>query len=123
MFGADPGRVIWYNAGRMLTGKQRRHLRALAHSLKPLVQVGKGGVDDGLVAAIDQALADHELIKVRVGEGAGLDRHEAAETLAGKTHSEIAQVIGNLVLLYKAHPEKPTIKLPAGHADDDDGDE
>ena len=96
----------------MLTGKQRRHLRALAHALDPIVQVGKGGLDDGLVAAVDRALADHELVKVRVGESAGLDRHAAAAALADQTHSELAQVIGNIVLLYRADPEQPKIVLP-----------
>jgi RNA-binding protein len=96
----------------MLTGKQRRHLRALAHPLDALVQVGKGGIDDGLVKAVDQALGDHELVKVRVGEGAGLDRHEAAEELAAQTRSEVAQVIGNIVLLYRADPDEPKITLP-----------
>lgn len=109
----------------MLTGKQRRHLRALAHPLKPLVQVGKGGIDDGLIAAVDQALADHELIKVKVGENAAMDRHEVAEQLAGKTNSQVAQVLGNTVLLYRPDPEDPTIELPAAaqhdepEADDD----
>lgn len=107
----------------MLTGKQRRHLRALAHELKPLVQVGKGGIDDGLVAAVDQALADHELIKVKVGEGAGLDRHDAADALAARTRSEVAQVLGNIVVLYRPDPEEPQIKLPARRADEPDGDD
>jgi RNA-binding protein len=96
----------------MLTGKQRRHLRALGHELKPIVQVGKGGIDDGLVAALDQALADHELVKVKIGEGAGLDRQDAADELAQKTGSEVAQVLGYTVLLYRADPEDPKIKLP-----------
>lgn len=96
----------------MLSGKQRRHLRALAHDLKPVVQVGKDGIDDGLVAAIAQALTDHELIKVKVGESAHLDRHEAAEDLAKRTSSEVAQVLGNTVLLYKPHPKDPKIVLP-----------
>src|SRR5437764_14226390 len=95
-----------------LTGKQRRHLRGLAHKLRPVVQVGKSGIDDGLVAAIDRALADHELVKVKVGEGAGLDRHDAAGELAAKTNSEVAQVLGNVVTLYRADPEKPEIVLP-----------
>jgi len=103
----------------MLTGKQRRHLRALAHPLKPLVQVGKGGIDDGLIAAVDQALADHELIKVKVGENAGMDRHEVAEQLAGKTNSQVAQVLGNTVLLYRPDPEDPTIELPAAAKGDE----
>lgn len=96
----------------MLTGKQRRHLRALAHDLKPVVQVGKDGIDDGLVAAVDQALVDHELIKVKVGENAGMDRHDVADDLAAKTKSEVAQVLGNIVLLYRAHPDEPEIELP-----------
>jgi len=96
----------------MLTGKQRHHLRGLGHALSPLVHVGKGGVDEGLIKAVDQALADHELIKVKVGDSADLDRHEAAEKIAAASHSDVAQVIGNIVLLYRAHPEAPTIKLP-----------
>jgi RNA-binding protein len=107
----------------VLSGKQRRHLRALAHDLRPIVQVGKGGIDDGLVAAVNQALLDHELIKVKVGESASLDRHAAADDLAAKTDSAIAQVLGNTVILYRAHPEKPVIVLPAAPRADDDDDE
>ena len=96
----------------MLSGKQRRHLRSLAHPLRPLVHLGKGGIDTGVVAAVDQALTDHELIKVRVGEHMELDRHAAADALALQTKSLVAQVLGNVVLLYRAHPEKPQIVLP-----------
>jgi len=96
----------------MLTGKQRRHLRALAHPLRPIVQVGKGGLDDGVIAAVDQALTDHELVKVKIGEAADLDRHEAADELAARTHSEVAQVLGNIAVLYRADPDDPKIELP-----------
>ena len=96
----------------MLTGKQRHHLRGLAHAMKPVVQIGKGGIDDGLITALDQALTDHELVKVRVGDSASVDRHEAAEELAVATRSEVAQVLGNIVLLYRPHPEEPKIVLP-----------
>lgn len=111
-----------YNGAPMLTGKQRRHLRALAHPLKPLVQIGKGGIDEGLVSAVDQALTDHELVKVKVGEAAPVDRREAAQELAAKTKSELAQVLGNIVLLYRPDPDEPTIKLPAA-AKGDEADE
>ena len=96
----------------MLTGKQRRHLRALGHGLKVVVQIGKDGIDDGLVAAVDHALTDHELVKVKVGEGAGLDRHDAADELARRTRSDVAQVLGYTVLLYRPHPDEPQIVLP-----------
>ncbi len=107
----------------MLSGKQRRHLRALAHDLRPIVHVGKGGIDDGLIAAVDQALTDHELIKVKVAESETLDRHDAAEAIATKTTSHVAQVLGYTVILYRAHPEKPTIVLPAAPRAEDDADE
>lgn len=100
----------------MLTGKQRRHLRALGHDLRPIVQVGKDGIDEGLVAALDQALTDHELVKIKIGEGAGLDRQQAAEELAKQTGSEVAQVLGYTVLLYRADPEDPKITLPPSKA-------
>ena len=96
----------------MLTGKQRRHLRALGHKLEIVGHVGKAGLDDGIIAAVDQALTDHELIKLKIGEAAGVDRHEAAEALATKTKSQVAQVLGYTVLLYRRHPQKPVIVLP-----------
>jgi RNA-binding protein len=96
----------------VLTGKQRRHLRALGHELKPTVQVGRNGIDDGVVAAIEQALVDHELVKIKLGEAAELDRHDAADAIARRTGSEIAQVLGNTLLLYRADPDEPAIVLP-----------
>jgi RNA-binding protein len=96
----------------VLTGKQRRHLRGLGHALKPIVQIGRDGIDDGVVAAVDRALADHELVKVKLGEAAELDRHAAADAIAQKTASEVAQVLGNTLQLYRADPDEPTIVLP-----------
>lgn len=88
------------------------------------MQIGKGGIDDGLVAAVNQALLDHELIKVKVGENAGMEREEAAEQIATKTKSDVAGVVGNIVMLYRAHPDEPTIELPVARTDDaDDADD
>ena len=95
-----------------LTGKQRRHRRGLGHALTPVAQVGKGGVSDAVVAAIDAALADHELIKIKLLETLDLDREVAAASLADRTGSEVAQVLGRTVLLYRADPEDPRIHLP-----------
>lgn len=105
----------------MLTGKQRRYLRGLGHELKVIVQVGKGGIDEGLVAAVDQALTDHELIKLKIGDAADVDRHDAATDLAKRTNSDVAQVLGYTVLLYRPDPEDPKITLPhvkAGESED-----
>lgn len=96
----------------MLNGKQLRHLRGLGHDLKPIVQVGRDGIDDGVVAAVNQALTDHELVKIKLGEAVELDRQEAAEAIAQRTGSEVAQVLGNTMLLYRADPDDPVIVLP-----------
>jgi len=96
----------------MLTGKQRRHLRALGHNLTPIATIGKEGLSPSFAAAVDQALEDHELVKIRVGKNAFVDRKEAAHDLAAQTASEVAQILGNTFLLYRRHPEEPTIELP-----------
>ena len=95
-----------------LTGKQRRHLRALGHHLQALVQLGKGGLTPGVVGAVDAALMQHELVKVRIGPEAPEDRHDIAEALAAATHCLIAQVLGRTLLLYRRHPKDPKIVLP-----------
>lgn len=95
-----------------LGGKQRRTLRGLGHALEPVVYIGKEGVTDPLVAAVDAALTTHELIKVKLGQGAPIDRHDAAAELARRTGSGVAQVLGRTMLLYRAHPSEPKLKLP-----------
>jgi putative YhbY family RNA-binding protein len=72
----------------------------------------RAGIDDGVVAAVEQALTDHELIKIKLGEAAAIDRHDAAEAIAQRTGSEVAQVLGNTLLLYRADPDDPGIVLP-----------
>jgi RNA-binding protein len=105
-----------YIPGMSLTGKQRRYLRALGHGLGAVVQMGKEGITPALVEAVNQALDDHELIKIRIGQGAMVDnkaeRKAAAEELARQTESEVAQVLGHIVLLYRHHREDPRIELP-----------
>ncbi len=93
-----------------LTGKQRRYLRSLGHHLHAVVQVGDGGVTDGVVAATAQALEDHELVKVRIADDRD-GREGAIEALSGGTGSEVAQVLGRTVLLFKRHPKKPKIRF------------
>ncbi len=95
-----------------MNGKQRRYLRGLGHDLEAVVQVGKEGVTDGVTAALDEALLRHELVKVKLGATTPEDRHDAANELAARTSSELVQVLGKAVLLYKPHPEEPKIELP-----------
>ena len=88
-----------------LTGKQRRSLRALGHHLKVVVQVGQNGVTDAVVAALGEALARHELVKVQIADERDA-RHAAAIELGGKTGAEIAQEIGRTVLFFKKRAKK-----------------
>ena len=96
-----------------LTGKQRRHLRALGQRLTPVVHVGQDGVTDALVAHTNTELDLHELIKIRIGDNAPEDRHDIAAALAERTRSHLAQVLGRTALLYRGRSEEPTIVLPA----------
>jgi RNA-binding protein len=95
-----------------LTGKQRRYLRSLGHAMSPVVQIGRDGLTDPVVAAIDAALTSHELIKIKLGSANDLERQEVADKAASATGAEVAQVLGNTVLLYRRHPDKPVIELP-----------
>lgn len=95
-----------------LSGRQKRHLRALAHHLEPLVQVGKEGVSEAVVRAASQALTDHELIKVRLPQVERDERTQMTEALERETGAALAGTMGRVAILYRRHPEKPTIRLP-----------
>ena len=97
-----------------LTGRQRRHLRALGQKLTATLHVGQEGVSDAVVRQADAQLEIHELIKVRVGDNAPEDRHETAAALAERTRAHLAQVLGRTALLYRRRQEEPRIVLPAG---------
>src|SRR5512136_2969865 len=91
----------------MPSGPLRRKLRAAGHHLAPVVQVGKEGVTAPVVKQLDQALLDHELVKVKVGSESPEDRFEAAEALRAGTSALLAQVLGRTALVYRRHPVKP----------------
>jgi RNA-binding protein len=95
----------------MLTGKQKRFLRALGHPLKPVVLVGKGDISAPLVKETDDALETHELIKVKILESCLMDRHQVAEELSEACRAEVAQVLGRTLLLYRA-AKQPRLELP-----------
>ena len=94
-----------------LRGKQNRYLRGLGHGLKPFVMIGKHHLSEDVVAATDEALNDHELIKVKIQEGCLEDRKTVASELADATGSVVVQVLGKTFLLYRPG-EKDKITLP-----------
>ncbi|MGN4124389.1 ribosome assembly RNA-binding protein YhbY [Lysinibacillus sphaericus] len=96
----------------MLTGKQKRFLRAEAHHLTPIFQVGKGGVSDEMTKQIREALEVRELIKVRILDNCEEDKQDVAEALAKGTHAQLVQLIGLTVVLYKESRNNKKIVLP-----------
>ena len=97
----------------MLSGKQKRFLRGAGHGLKPVIRVGKGEINEALLKETAEALACHELIKVKILESCPMDRFEVGDALAASCDAEVAQVLGRTLLLFKAAKE-PKIELPKG---------
>ena len=95
-----------------LSERQRRHLRGLAHALKPVVRLGNAGLTAAVTQEAERALHDHELIKVKAPGGDRAARDALFEELAGATRSALVQRIGNVAVLYRARPQLPKILLP-----------
>lgn len=95
----------------MLTQKQKKHLKALAHDLKPVIQIGKEGLSDNLLVTIDQALKAHELIKISVLNNNTDIVEEMVLDIAAATKGQFVFKIGRQLIFYKAK-KKPVIKLP-----------
>lgn len=94
-----------------MTSKERAALRAQANSLEVLFQVGKGGINDALIAQTDDALRARELIKLKVlTETSPVSVREAAQELAAKTNADVVQVIGGVMVLYRYNKELHTEK-------------
>ena len=84
-----------------MTSKERSKLMSLAQTLDPVVQVGRGGLTPEIVISADEALAKRELIKINIQKNCLEDHNELARTIAERTHSQLVQIIGNKVVLYR----------------------
>ena len=107
----------------MPSGELRRALRGHGHALTPLVHVGKAGVTAGVIKQVNQALADHELVKIKIAGESPVDRFAVAERLVEEPGVNIVQIVGHIVLTYKRHPKSPRFEgkraRPAAEADAD----
>ena len=101
----------------MLTSKQRATLRGIASTYETIFQVGKGGISDTLVQQVSDALRKRELIKIHVLDNCPLSAREAAEELSEKTESDVVQVIGSRLVLFKRNPKEPVIKFSCSESD------
>lgn len=98
----------------MTTPTDTKTLRRIAHHLDPVVIIGDSGLSEGVVAEAQRALADHELIKVRIASADRAQRNEVGEELAAACEATVVQRIGKILVLFKTNP-KPNLKLSNLH--------
>lgn len=95
-----------------MTSKQRAYLKSLASNLDPIFQVGKASLTPEFTAAVGEAFNTRELIKIAVLKNCFDDPREIAEMVAGRTQSQVVQVIGKKIVLYKENKDNKKIFLP-----------
>lgn len=96
----------------LLTKKQEKFLRALAHERKPIIWLGNHGLSENVLAELETALKYHELVKVKLRVGDRELRDKTIEELCVKTRAEVVQRIGNIVTVYRKNRKHPGIVLP-----------
>ncbi len=95
-----------------LTSSERARLKALAHPLKPILQVGKDGVTPRAIESVRQAFNTREILKVKVLDSAPADAGDIGEALArGIENAHLVQTIGRTVVLYRPDPDEPQIHM------------
>lgn len=96
-----------------MTSKQRAYLKGLAMTMDPILQIGKSSLTPEFTASVDEALTARELIKINVLQNCADDPRTLGEVLAERTHSQIVQVIGKKIVLYRpGKGDKKKIELP-----------
>ena len=95
-----------------LSERQRKHLRALAHALKPVIRLGNAGLTPAVTAETARALEDHELIKVKAPGGDRAARDDLLAALARDTGSALVHRIGNVAVFYRPREKVPRILIP-----------
>lgn len=95
-----------------MTSKQRAYLKSLASTLNPIFQIGKSSLTPEFTEAISEAFNTKELIKIAVLKNCMDDPNEIAQMVAERTRSQVVQVIGKKIILYKPDRKNPKIVLP-----------
>ncbi|MGI6106435.1 MAG: ribosome assembly RNA-binding protein YhbY [Lachnospiraceae bacterium] len=94
-----------------MTSRQRAYLRSLAMNITPIYQIGKSSLTPDVTAALDEALAARELIKIHVLQNCGDDPKMLGEAAAGRTRSQLVEVIGNMIVLYRPAKDEKKRKI------------
>lgn len=95
-----------------MTSKQRAYLKSLAMGIDPIMQIGKATVTPEVTKSVEQALEARELIKIHVLKNCVADTRDIASLLAERTQSDVVQVIGKKIVLYRESKTKKKIELP-----------
>ena len=95
-----------------MTSKERAYLMSLAHNLDTILHVGKGSVTPEMTTAVEEAINKRELIKINVLKNCADDPKTIGQIIAERTHSQLVQVIGRKIVLYKENKDNPKITFP-----------
>ena len=95
-----------------LTNNQKKHLRSLAHDLRPIVMVGQQGLSDAVLAELESTMTKHELLKIKVRANDRDEKQQIVEKILNFTKAELVQVIGSVLIIYRPFDESPSIILP-----------
>ena len=95
----------------MISAKQRSYLKSLANPMKPMVQIGKEGMNERVIAQLNEILDAHELVKISILENAVLDAKETAVEICRICRAEFVQAIGNRFTIYRKNHDNPKIDI------------
>lgn len=96
----------------MITSKQRAYLRSIASNTDAIIQIGKGGATPEVVESINEAIESREIVKITVLNNCMEDIKDIAGVVSERTRSELVQIIGKKIVLYRRNDKKPIIELP-----------
>ena len=95
-----------------LTNNQKKHLRSLAHDLRPIVMVGQHGLSDAVLAELESTMTKHELLKIKVRSSDRDKKQEIVDKILSFSKAALVQVIGGVLVIYRPFDENPSIILP-----------
>ncbi|MBQ1878131.1 MAG: YhbY family RNA-binding protein [Erysipelotrichaceae bacterium] len=96
----------------MLTKTQKQYLKGLANTVRPLVMIGKNGLNENVIASIDEVLDAHELVKISVLNNCEIPASELAIDISVSCHCDIVSQLGRKITVYRKNLKEPVIRLP-----------
>lgn len=95
-----------------LTNNQKKFLRSMGHTLKPVVMVGQHGLSESVLAELETTMNKHELLKIKIRVDGKDEKQQMIDQIVKASRSNLVQVIGNVMVIYRAFDEEPQIILP-----------